>query len=410
MGFTTLSVALLTRFLGLEQAGLYFFFVSLSLVFGNVTCGALQSLNIRFGSIYRNEERFEARAALTIFSLRWLLLATVVICVVIVSARSIFSAHGFWSRDDLVWLLAVSACLTGASIFAMGFARASGLIVAAQTVEYIVRPIGISAGIAALGWIGGWGGQNARLAALTYIGIQVLSIAWLIFSSNKKTNQFKRSAAMVDASERKLWWSTMPSLTLTVILGLVHNQADVVILGSFVNPADVAIYKIAAQCAALITTGVALVNFIYGPQIAIFYNQNKIEALRYVIKTSARISFFLGLLIAGVFVLFGQWALETFFGKNFSASFIPFIILGVGRLLDAYFGPSTNIATMTGHQKYAVFGMATAAGFNLTVGIWLSYQYGIYGTAFATAISCVIWNILLAWGIHRGTGLRCGPF
>ena len=64
------------------------------------------------------------------------------------------------------------------------------------------------------------------------------------------------------------------------------------------------------------------------------------------------------------------------------------------------------ILVMTGNEVYAAKGHGIAALASLVLNLALTYYVGLKGAAIATAITVVLWNVLLAMWVHRKLGLH----
>jgi O-antigen/teichoic acid export membrane protein len=63
------------------------------------------------------------------------------------------------------------------------------------------------------------------------------------------------------------------------------------------------------------------------------------------------------------------------------------------------------ILNMSGHVWYSAAGVVVAASVNIVGNAFLIPLFGMTGAATASAISLIIWNILLAYWVFKRTGL-----
>jgi O-antigen/teichoic acid export membrane protein len=64
---------------------------------------------------------------------------------------------------------------------------------------------------------------------------------------------------------------------------------------------------------------------------------------------------------------------------------------------------------MTGYQKYTFIGVAVSAILNIILNAALIPQWGAEGAAMATAISTVVWNILLVSFVQKKLNIKMNP-
>lgn len=96
------------------------------------------------------------------------------------------------------------------------------------------------------------------------------------------------------------------------------------------------------------------------------------------------------------------------FGPEFSASYLPMIILAVGQLLNVASGPVGTILSMSRQERFVGIGMSVSVICNILLNYLLIPRYGINGAAIATAVSVGIWNLLMVVFAKRILGVNAG--
>jgi len=102
-----------------------------------------------------------------------------------------------------------------------------------------------------------------------------------------------------------------------------------------------------------------------------------------------------------VFVLFGERFLALAFGPGYAGGHTTLAILALGQLVNAGMGSVGVLLNMTGHERDTLRGVAIAAVANVVLGLVLIPLFGLEGAATATAVTLIIWNLLLRQAVWR---------
>ena len=166
------------------------------------------------------------------------------------------------------------------------------------------------------------------------------------------------------------------------------------------------VYRVAVQGALLVTFGLTAANVALAPLVAGLHAAGETARLQRVVTESARIVLLWSLPVALLMIFFGRWMLSTLFSDEFAPGATALAILSAAQLLNAGMGSVGLLLTMSGHERDTARGVTTAAAVNLVLNALLIPGGGIEGAAAATALSLVVWNVLLALWVHRRLGLH----
>ena len=120
--------------------------------------------------------------------------------------------------------------------------------------------------------------------------------------------------------------------------------------------------------------------------------------------------FVVSFLASTLLPLGSEWLLATLFGHEFGRAYWPLLLLAVGQLVNAWFGPTGMLLNMTGHEREVTRAVTVAAGMNVVLNLLLIPPFGVVGAAIATSASLVFWNIWL-WLVARWRlGVICSAF
>lgn len=209
----------------------------------------------------------------------------------------------------------------------------------------------------------------------------------------------------VPAYEQRQWMSSAIPLALVAGTYLVHQQTDIVILGLFVEEADVGVYRVAVQAAGFVAFGLHAVNMIVAPQFARLHATGETAQLQWMVTASARVILLLTALVAAGLALFGKPVIAFAFGTEYTAGYVALAILAVGQLFNAAFGSVTFLLNMTGHERITVRALSVAVTVNVALNLLLIPLFGLEGAALATATTLALWNFLMWRAVRRYLGI-----
>lgn len=294
-------------------------------------------------------------------------------------------------------LLPFSVVLQFRSFVLQGLKR----IVLAQAPRDVLRPILFGAGIWAAVRLGHT--ATAPLAVVFNLVAVVCALAVTSGFLRRATPAQVRSAV---AEFRNGEWKEV-SLALLLVSGLhlVLERTDILMLGVILDTAQAGVYAVANRIATVIYFGLSSVNAIAAPLIASLYAKRQRRELQSMLRFAARGVLAFTLPLSLVLVIWGRVALGIF-GEEFSAGYSVLVILTVGQLVNALAGPVGLLMTMTGHQRRAAGVLMVTALLNVTLNLILIPIYGIAGAAYATAITTMVWNVIMTFFVWTALGVR----
>lgn len=224
--------------------------------------------------------------------------------------------------------------------------------------------------------------------------------AWLLFT-NRPIQLVARPTPIYETHN---WLDAALPLALTAGMQQINQNTDIIMLGFYVPAEDVGIYRVAVQGGVLVAFGLQTISMFISPYFTRLHVKEEYERLQQLVTIGTRVSTITALPAVIVFVFFGDEILRTFFGEVYVGAYHALLILAVGQLVNATFGNVGILLNMTGHQRDTLRGMAIAAVTNIILNYILIPAYGINGAAIATAVTLLVWNVVL-W---RSTKTRLG--
>ena len=203
----------------------------------------------------------------------------------------------------------------------------------------------------------------------------------------------------------RVWLAVGAPLLLFDLFSIILRQADLLMIGALMTPADAGVYG-----AALKTTGqtiflLASVNAVVAPMLSSMYAKKDMAGMQRLLYMAVHLSFWPAMLFVGALVLLSNFILGLF-GPEFLAARTPMIILGVGQLFNAGTGVVISLLIVTGYHKTATKVYGVSAGLYLILVYFGIRYFGLVGAAVATAMIMALWNIWLALLAYDRLGLH----
>ncbi|MBP1852076.1 O-antigen/teichoic acid export membrane protein [Rhizobium halophytocola] len=399
-GIAFLSQIVQARLMGEFEYGIFVFVWVLVVLFGNLSCLGFHTAVIRFLPRYDGDrERNEIRgltATARIFAM---------------SSASLLALFGFLFLKLLggaiepYYVLPLFLALFALPMIALGdvldgTARASGWPMIGLSPTYIIRPTLILVFmVLAVVWGAPTTAVTAMQAALaasyvTTLG-QFLLVTWRL------RKRYDVGPVTIDFLA---WFKVALPIFLIEGFSFFLTNSDVVIVGLYLKPEDVAIYFAAAKTMALMQFVYFAVKAAAAPRFSSLMREGSHAGLAGFAATASRWSFWPSLVV-GLLVLAAGRPLLSLFGPAFSAGHMLMAILFVGSLTKALVGPGETLLTMAGKQMLCVWLYCAALTVNILLNVTLIPMLGLTGAAMATAAATMTEALLLHVAVRRSLGI-----
>jgi O-antigen/teichoic acid export membrane protein len=326
-----------------------------------------------------------------------------------VAAAILFVWAEKWEPVKLQSMAVALILLPLVSLGALRGAMLRGLrkVVLGQLPEHIFRPVTFLVLILLMMLVAG-----NFMSPVGVIALRVAATA-LAFLGGLYLFLRHRPPELADTEPRfttSIWLKSSIPFGLTAGLQLINGRTDILLLGIFRPDAEVGIYNVAVQIAALVIFGLRVVNAIQAPHIAHLYAEGDMQRLQKMITKSSRAVLTTTVPIVLVIMVFGDEIIRIAFGGEYRGAYIPLVILSVGQLINASMGSVANLLNMTGHERDTTRSIFIGAVVNLTLGISLTPNWGMTGAAIATAATLVTWNVVMWRKVYLRLGIETSPF
>ncbi|QKV20219.1 polysaccharide biosynthesis C-terminal domain-containing protein [Oricola thermophila] len=399
-GLLFLSQAIIARWAGAFDYGIYVFVWTAMIILGSLSCLGFQTAVIRFLPAYRkNGETDLLRGLMTTSRLFVLAVATLI---------AVAGAAVVWllgERIESYYVVPFVLAFTCLPMLALGevlegIARANNWPIRALAPTYIVRPTLMLAIVAATHVLGFE--ATASAAVFTAVVASYLTTILQLFVVSPDLG------GTVPPGPRKTdlgQWVTV-ALPIFLVEGFFFmlTNADVLMVGFFRSPEEVAVYYAAVKVLALahfvffaVKTGVA-------QQFAANTAPEERAALRAFAGQTVGWTFWPTLAIGVVILVFGKFLLSLF-GSGFTEGYPLLFVLIAGVVVRASVGPAESLLNMTGHQNACAAIFAIVLLLNIVLNMLFIPVYGLMGAAAASAIATVLEAALLLLFSYRRVGV-----
>ncbi len=399
-----ISQVLLARWMGSFEYGIFVLVWVTMVIAGNVSCLGFHTSVIRFIPEYREKGMLAELRGILLASRLFVLVASSVIAAL--GALSVILLASHIEDYYVVPFVLGFVCLPMIALSDMlqGISRANSWAVFALSPTYLVRPVLILALMAAAllaGYL-----PDARTALIAAIIATYLTTIWQLLGVTGRTG--RKLAPGPKTVHFGEWFAVSLPIFLVESFFFLLTNADVLMVGFFMEPDDVAVYF------ATVKT-LALVHFVYFAvkagvaQRYAAYMHGDPDKLAAFARETVSWTFWPSLVMAMVVLALGKFMLMLF-GPGFAAGYPLLFLLVVGVVARSAVGPAESLLTMTGNQNICAFVYAMTLALNIALSILLIPAFGLWGAAIATTAAMAFEAVALSFTVWKRLGIVMAIF
>lgn len=410
IGFALSSLGisiLLARVLGPQGYGFYAHaFAWLALLSQSAMLG-VPTLMVREVSALRALGEWDKLGRIIRWSQRFTGVVSLVVTIIALGCLLLLEERGSPRLPVFVWALVLLPLLVAAELRG-AILRGLHRVFWSQLPDFIVRPLVQGGLLLALLYFAGPLGFTPSVAMALY-GVAVLVS---FFVSGRQFHYHVRHCVRraEGRSGTRHWLASVFPLGVAGILQIFNQQSDILLLGWLVTAQDVGLYKVAAQSATVVVFLLDGLNLVLAPQVSRLNVLGDRSALQRLITLSARFSLALALPLGGVLMFAGDDILSAVFGEEYRRAHAALVILCAGQITNAAMGSVGLLLNMTGFEKDMMLGLFLATLGNIALNLMLIPSFGLEGAAAATAVSLVVWNLIMLLRAKRRLGIVSLPW
>lgn len=393
---TVLSAILLARMLGVDGYGIYGFAIAVSSMllvgaeFGMPTLAVREIARAHAHADLARIRSFAARG------LGIMAIATAVMGLAVFATLR-------WTNLDLtsaeksalylaIPIMGLAALVKYGAAIMMGLRR----LAAAQIIGEALMPLSFLAGVGGL-FLWAPDRASAQFAlglqiAVTFFALAVCAIALRRLTRFPRGNSAQPVPAMVSAA-----W---PFLLIGSAL-LINQQIGTIVIGTMLGTAEVGLFRVASQGAVFATLGGVVINKVTAPYFAQLHHDGSKQALRRLFLTARWLGFASCLAALAIFALAGEWLIRISFGPEFASAAPLLVVMTLGYVGNAFFGPVGVLLSMAGLEKYAARALWAVALVTMAGCIAVAPRFGTMGVATVMALTTTAYHMVLRRVVRR---------
>jgi O-antigen/teichoic acid export membrane protein len=236
-----------------------------------------------------------------------------------------------------------------------------------------------------------------------YLAAQIMSgLLVLVLLANYVWRMTPAPARQLRGSlrlEKKIVSFSAAAFTVAAV-EFILSQADKIVLGYYLKPAQVGIYAVAMALVGFVPIALQSVNQIFSPTIAELHALGDRVLLQRLYSTLTKWILALTLPLALTIVVFAR-PFMGIFGAVFEAGAVVLVVGTAGQLVNCAVGSVGYLLLMSGHQNQIVRIQAVNAVLIIGLSVVLVQRYGIFGAALASAIALSVTNLWSLAAVHR---------
>lgn len=381
---------LLARWAGPAELGIYVFAFSWCIVISNVAVMGFPTVAVRvIGAGLASDNRTLARGFVR--RSRQLVVGYAIVLAALATLVVLW-----WSpkieEDKIVPLLIAFACIPLFSLMRVqgGIAHAFSWFGIRDLTNQVLRPLLLLSAIWVV-WSSEYPLSAALVVALHFAIILLLDAGQAFFLARGLKKELSHVAP---SYETAAWLRSALPLLFISLFTLYFPELNIILVGTFLPDADVAVYNACLRTAFLIAFGLIAVDSVILPRISYLYEKGDTQHLQCLISRSTLLKVFGALLAFAVLALAGKQILGLF-GPDFVHGYPVLLLLGLAQLIRAIGGIAAELLAVTGQQNRClpVFGSALVA--TLVLNSLLVPAFGLIGAAASIFIVIALSTIWL---------------
>lgn len=224
----------------------------------------------------------------------------------------------------------------------------------------------------------------------------VAGLLWFRDSRSQFTLKFKMAPSLSQS---------LAPLFVVMIMTQIVQWSGQLATGKYLSVENVAYFSIAQRTALLATFVLIAVNLIVAPKFANAFAKGNMQEVNRLALSSSKIMLVIATPILLLMLVFPAFLMRIF-GNEFVIAAPVLQILAIGQFINVISGSVGYILNMTGHEKDFRNIVLISGPLALILALLLTKNYGLYGAAYATAISVATQNLLAVWMVKKRFGFN----
>jgi O-antigen/teichoic acid export membrane protein len=390
------SQVIFARWMGQFEYGIFVLVWVTVVILGNLSCLGFQTSIIRFVPEYLERQQLDHLRGMLFTSKAFALGLTT--CIALAGAAGVYffreTIESYYVAPFMIGFICLPMIALGDTLD--GTARSRSWAFVALTPTYIIRPV-LTLLVMSILHITGFAPTAVTAVSSAIIATYTTTLFQLLVVNHRFRTVVAPGARQIRFGE---WFAVSLPIFLVEGFFFLLTNADVLMVGRFMDPDKVATYFATVKL-------LALVHFVYFSVKAgaaqryseLMHSHDNVQLAQFA-RDTARWTFWPSLGMAIVLLLLGK-PLLYLFGAQFTDGYPLLFVLVIGVVARASVGPAESLLNMAGKQKICAMVYAVTLIVNICLSIVLIPVYGLAGAAFATAFSMVFEAVTLALTVYN---------
>lgn len=391
---------LLARILGVQDTGIYFLALTITMIATTIANFGLGNVLVRYTAAGAAQDDWTKVQAVARQGTGFALLCAACLTILLGLSAGWLSEFVLSKPELTTPLRWMALCILPQSQLFLHAQLLRGLkkIAISQYLRHIDVPLLTMIFLVMLGGIYGVNG-----AIWSYLSASLITAMMALWFWKKTVRSYQGGHGTVTVTLRDILRSGF-TLLQSNLMSILINSATTLMLGAMSTSAAVAIYSIAFRTAMLTRFALMAVNSIAGPKYAALHSKADTKAL----ATTSRRSALLMTLAAGplllIFLIFPHWVMGLF-GDKFVAGSTVLMILATAQFIAVFCGSVGNLLIMSGNEKQFRNINAISVTVALSLNLILIPQFSAIGAAISVAAAIIIRSLLGTLQVYRHLGI-----
>ncbi|WP_394754726.1 lipopolysaccharide biosynthesis protein [Crenothrix sp.] len=252
-------------------------------------------------------------------------------------------------------------------------------------------------------------GEQLDAGKVMRLHILVMGFVWLTSAIYMKQRLARRFMNVKPRYQTQLWLRTGFPLLFVALFSNFFLDINIVTVGFFLNPDQLALFNASFRIAVLIAFGMQSIDTILLPRFSQLYAAKDRVNLQRLIALTTQLKFWASLAGLIIFSVFGKNILAHF-GEEFIQGYDALKLLSLAQVIRAAVGPLSQILSLTGHHAYCLFVSILSTLVMLILNYYLISPFGLEGAAFTVVVVISLESILLSYASITRLGIDSSVF
>jgi O-antigen/teichoic acid export membrane protein len=203
---------------------------------------------------------------------------------------------------------------------------------------------------------------------------------------------------------KKMLLLSLPMM-LAQIISQINNFSGQFLMNIYATSTDISLYSVAMRVAVLISFISSAVSRVSASKFATLYENNQMEELKLLVLKSNKMLFLMSFPMFLFVVLFGELIL-SFFGPEFVEAYYILVLLSAGQFISSICGSVFYLLQMTGNEKEMMLIIIISTCASIILGFILVPIYGMYGAAIMTFVTLLLNCLISCYKAYKNIGFN----